>query len=465
MAEALPYPLGPYQLVELIGRGGMAEVFRARRDGPGGFVKDLALKRILPHYSGNEQLIGRFMEEARIAGALVHGNVVQVYDFGLVDGHYFIVMEYIDGMSLATVLDLCVASGIPLPSPLVAFIGAEVCSGLAFAHGLSDPSGRPVDVVHRDVSPQNVMLSYAGDVKIGDFGIVKVADSMIRTDVGLRLGKTSYMSPEQAAGDPLDGRSDLFALGVTLWEALTLKPLLPRGDPARTLEVLSTCEFPRVTDLAPDVHPELAEVVTHALARSRDDRYPDGEAMARRLRAYVHHSSPGFGRHDLVEYLDWLRPDGSRPSTLGPPHPVPVPPTSPPGQPDQRASRARRLWPWLALAAAPLLGIAAGAGTFAALHLLLGYEPAPQVPAPAPPVPTVTAPTPFVPAPVLPTPPSAGTSGGSVAVDPPLAPHHSEEAPGLALPDHGPGETSPTGADRRRKPEDERPGKRAPRNR
>lgn len=205
MSEELPRVIGPYELVESIGQGGMAEVFRARRDGPGGFVKDLALKQILPQYSKNKQLVQRFMEEARIAGALTHGNVVSVYDFGYVEGEYFIAMEYIDGMSLATILDRCTEMGISLPSPIVAYIGAEVCSGLAYAHHLNDISGKKIKVVHRDVSPQNIMLSYAGDVKIGDFGIVKAADSLIRTEAGLRVGKTGYMSPEQAAGEPLDG--------------------------------------------------------------------------------------------------------------------------------------------------------------------------------------------------------------------------------------------------------------------
>lgn len=370
--------LGPYVLVDPIGRGGMAEVHRARRDGPGGFVKDLALKKILKQYAKNKGLVQRFMEEARVAGALIHGNVVQVYDFGQVSNEYYLVMEYIDGMSLAVLLDRCAAMDVPLPSPLVAYIGAETCSGLAYAHELTDSQGRKVDVVHRDVSPQNIMISFAGDVKIGDFGIAKAADSLIRTEVGLRLGKASYMSPEQASGEPLDARSDLFALGVTLWEALTLKPLLPRGDAVKTIEVLAKCDFPRPSELRADVPPALEEIVMRSLAHDRDARYEDGEEMARALRAFVHLASPGFGRPDLVEYLEWIRPGESRPSGLGPPMPPPAPPSMSRTTGKQEAKKPL-LWPWIVLAASPVIGILLGAATFLGFYIFVpSDEPAAQ---------------------------------------------------------------------------------------
>lgn len=370
MSDEAPRTLGAYKLVESLGHGGMAKVFRARRDGPGGFVKDVALKQILPEYAQNAQLVHRFMEEARIAGALIHGNIVQVYDFGFVDGQYFIAMEYIDGLSLAAVLDACVESGIPLPSPLVAFIGAEVASGLAYAHSLTDEQGQHIEVVHRDVSPQNIMLSYAGDVKVGDFGIVKAADSLIRTEAGMRLGKLNYMSPEQALGSKLDSRTDMFALGVTLWEAITLRPLLPRGNPVTTIEYLAKGDFPLPSSFEKDTPPELEELVMQALSKDRDERYLDCEVMARGLRAYVHTFAPGFGRHDLVEYLEWLGADGNRPSGVGPPVPPPAPLQTLRGGRPGREGKRTRLLPWIALAAAPLLGISCGAATFAGFALL-----------------------------------------------------------------------------------------------
>jgi eukaryotic-like serine/threonine-protein kinase len=391
----LPRPLGPYRLVELLGHGGMAEVYRARRDGPGGFVKDVAVKLILPQYAKNEQLVHRFMEEARIAGALIHGNIVQIYDFGYFDGQYYLAMEYIDGLSLARVLDICVESRIPLPTPLVAFIGAEVASGLAYAHGLTDPNGQQIHVVHRDVSPQNIMLSYAGDVKVGDFGIVKAADSLIQTEAGMRLGKVSYMSPEQASGTKLDGRSDMFALGVTLWEALTLRPLLPRDQAVKAIEMLGTCNFAPPRAYARDVPPELEEIVMHALSRDREARYADCEAMARGLRAFVHTYAPGFGRHDLVEYLEWLDPEGGRPSGVGPPVPPPAPMSSlRSGRGAQGRKRGSPL-PWIALAAAPFLGLGCGVAAFAGLSLL--FDEAAEVSSPVVNVPAATSTTPIAP--------------------------------------------------------------------
>jgi serine/threonine protein kinase len=364
MLEDCPRQLGPYQLVEFLGHGGMAEVYRARRDRPGGFVKDVALKKMLPSYGQNKVLVQRFMEEARIAGALIHGNIMQVYDFGLLEDEYYIVMEYIDGLPLATVLDRCVAAGVQLPAPIVAHVGAEVCSGLSYAHAMTDGAGRPVDVVHRDVSPQNIMLSFAGDVKLGDFGIAKAADSVVRTETGLRLGKTCYMSPEQAAGEPLDGRSDLFALAVTLWEALTLKPLLPRGDAAKSLEALARCSFRRPSHYAKDLPGPLEDVVMQGLARSRERRFRDGVAMARALRTVVHTMTPGFGRQDVVDYLQWLRPQG-------PPRRSPPKLAISKGATTGLGSRwSPGRWPWLVLAAAPLLGATCGGATYGAIHLL-----------------------------------------------------------------------------------------------
>lgn len=417
--------LGPYKLVESLGHGGMAEVYRARRRGPGGFAKDVALKQILPQYSKNEELVQRFMEEARIAGALIHGNIVQVYDFGFFENQYYIAMEYIDGMSLAAILDRSSETGIPLPSPLVAFIGAEACSGLFFAHELTDDSGKHIELVHRDVGPQNILISFAGDIKIGDFGIVKAADSLVRTEAGLRLGKLNYMSPEQAAGDSLDGRSDLFALGITLWEALTLKPLLPRSSAPETFETLKHCDFPPPSKFRRDIPHELEKIVMRALARDRGSRFRDCEEMARVLRAFVHAVAPGFGRHDVVEYLDWLRPSEGRSTGVGPP----VPHSIRLGQ-GTASSRSKNWLGWLALASAPVVGLLFGAGAFLGMGYLETDDDAPPQPAfdanlnaplpsPAVDIPHVV-PDPIVPTQVVPqpVPPPVDAMGAP----PPIAP-------------------------------------------
>ena len=217
MLSSSPAPrLGRYTLLRSLGAGGMAELFLARADGIEGFAKLVALKRILPHKATNERFVRMLLNEARLVAALSHPNIAQVYDIGLAHGEYFFAMEYVHGQDLAHILHRAPGRRIHLENALHVAIG--VCAGLHCAHMARDPSGQPLDIVHRDVSPSNVLVSYQGAVKLVDFGVAKAATLVSETREGVIKGKYGYMSPEQCLGDPLDRRSDVFAVGILLWE-------------------------------------------------------------------------------------------------------------------------------------------------------------------------------------------------------------------------------------------------------
>ncbi|MBI2896029.1 MAG: serine/threonine protein kinase [Deltaproteobacteria bacterium] len=302
MEEKPERTIGPYGLEELLGRGGMAEVYRARRQGPGGFEKVLALKRILPSYARDPQLVGRFLEEARICARLEHSNIVSVVDFGSAGGEYYLVMEWVDGASLFAVLKQLASRGERLPAEAAAYVIAEAALGLDEAHSLADEAGRPLGLVHRDVSPQNVLVSRKGEVKVGDFGIAKAVGSSVRTAAGVLIGKLCYMSPEQARNETLDARADVYALGVVLWECLVGRPLFPRGMSGEALNAVLEPRVPPPSEVS--VSPRaLDAIVTRAVAPSRSDRYADAGAFARDLRVWLHGVAPGFGPGDLAAFL------------------------------------------------------------------------------------------------------------------------------------------------------------------
>ncbi len=325
MASIPPPPraIGPYQLEELLGRGGMAEVWRARREGPGGFEKIVALKRILPSYARNKTLVQRFHEEARIAGGLTHGNIVPVIDFGEADGEHYLVMEWVDGVPLSSLLRTVSERGRSLPPEVVAHILSEAAAGLHHAHTRSDANGRPLTIVHRDVSPQNILLARQGDVKISDFGIAKAADSVVRTEAGIQIGKLCYVAPEQAKGEPLDARADVYAMGIVLWECLAMRPLFPREEGAEALRAVLEPKHVAPSAVSVNAPAALDAVVLKALAPAREDRYPDAGALARDLRVYVHSVSPGFGQADLAHFLERTLPFQG-----GAPRAAPIPPPS-----------------------------------------------------------------------------------------------------------------------------------------
>src|SRR3954454_6125730 len=267
MQERWPVLYGKYQLLEQLARGGMAEVFKAKAHGVEGFEKILVIKRILPELSQNPRFVEMFINEAKIAVTLSHANIVQVFDLGQAQNTYFIAMEYVSGMDLATTLKLASKSGRRLSPELAVYIVSELVKGLDYAHRRRDADQRPLNLVHRDVSPQNVLLSNEGEVKLTDFGIAKartVAQAV--TDVGIVKGKYAYMAPEQILGKSVDARADVFAAGVLLYEALAGVNPFQTGSNYDTLERIRAGDVTPIEQLVPDVPAEVARVVRTSMA-------------------------------------------------------------------------------------------------------------------------------------------------------------------------------------------------------
>jgi serine/threonine protein kinase len=265
-----PQTFGPYELTERVNVGGMAEVFRARDTARGRLV---AIKRILPSVAEDEEFVQMFRDEATIASQLNHPNIARIYDVGRVDLSYYLALEFVRGKDLRVVFERAVKHKEPLPLEFVLYVISETCHGLDYAHHRADARGRALGVVHRDVSPQNVLVSFGGDVKIVDFGIAKASGKLARTQVGTIKGKFGYMSPEQVRGLPIDQRSDVFSLGICLWELLTLQRLFIGDNEVVIMEKIRAGDVPSLTELAPGTPPELERIVRKALANDVDERY------------------------------------------------------------------------------------------------------------------------------------------------------------------------------------------------
>ena len=320
---------GRYALLEKIGQGGMAEVFRAKSYGVEGFEKVLVIKRILPQLARDHKFTEMFVREAKLSVRLSHANVVQVFDLGRVSDALFIAMEYVHGVDLATLLSWARRKGEPIAISTAAYIAAEVAKGLDHAHRRRDEQLRPLGIVHRDVSPQNVLVSYEGEVKVTDFGIAKALgtlaaesdDEKPRSDGRIQIrGKYAYLSPEQANGKPVDARSDIWALGVVLYEMLA--GTNPFGAPTmfETLRRVRSAEAPPLELARPDVPREFAAIVKRALALEADERYPDAARLHDDLLAFLYTSGERFGAHALSELLQKFREgDGARAAGAGEP--------------------------------------------------------------------------------------------------------------------------------------------------
>jgi serine/threonine-protein kinase len=268
---------GKYQLLERLAVGGMAEVFRARAVGAAGFEKDIAIKRILPQYSEDENFVRMFIDEARLAAQLQHSNIVQIFDFDQVEGSYYIAMELVDGCDLRRLQQRR-----RLPVQVSLYVAVQTLKGLHYAHTKA-AGGQPLGIVHRDVSPQNILLSQSGEVKLSDFGIAKARARASSTSTGVIKGKICYMSPEQAAGRPLDHRTDLFAVGVVLFESLTGKQLFDGDSEMEMLSLVQRCVIPPPRQVNRDIPPEVDATLLALLAQKPDDRPADASEASRAL--------------------------------------------------------------------------------------------------------------------------------------------------------------------------------------
>jgi len=297
--------LGRYQLIRKLAQGGMAELFLARVEGPWGFEKTLALKRILPHLAEEPSFVDMFLSEAKLASRLHHTNLVQIVDCGRAEGGYYLAMEYIDGPNLRGLGRCASGLGIPMPLELCAWIIAEACEGLAYAHEFCDPATqKPLRLVHRDVSLDNILVSREGGVKVVDFGIAKAADQVHRTQTGIIKGKLTYMPPEQLRGLELDRRVDVYALGIVLYELLTgRKPFDATTEASIAKAILFEPLIPAVKR-RPDLPKALQVILQRALAKDREQRYPDCRAFQTELEAFIRSRGEPMGSAQLARFVE-----------------------------------------------------------------------------------------------------------------------------------------------------------------
>ena len=308
--QPIPDSIGRYEVLGRLAMGGMAEILLGRLRGPSGFERAVVIKRILPHLAGVQAFVDMFLDEARIAARIAHPNVVQVHELGRSEDDLYIVMEYIEGESVAGLMRRALARRMTMPPLLAAHVCAQTCAGLHAAHELRGADGAPQDLVHRDVSPHNLIVTYDGVVKIVDFGIAKAADRIAKTEAGVLKGKFDYMSPEQADGMPLDRRSDLFSLGTVLYEVSTGHRLFKRESATMTLRAVSRGHVPPPSSLVPDYPPHLEAVCLRALARHPDDRYATAAEMRRDLVGVMRRlEGDALPEEALARFLHELFPD------------------------------------------------------------------------------------------------------------------------------------------------------------
>jgi serine/threonine protein kinase len=318
-----PQQFGEYHLLEKIATGGMAEVWRARAYGMAGFEKILVIKRVLDTLAKDHEFIRLFIDEARISVQLLHVNIVQVFDLGEVDGSYYMAMEYVHGLDLARLIARSKPIG-SFPVALALFICGEVLKALQFAHERTDDEGRPLRIVHCDISPQNVLISYAGEVKITDFGISRAAFQAASLHEVIR-GKYAYMSPEQVDGKELDGRSDVFSLGIVLYELLTGRRLFKAKTRDETLGRVRRAEVPSPRTYRNEISEDLEGILLKALAARPQDRYASAGAFLDDLSSVMVREGHRATNNDLAAYMKdviesvgQVRPEGKKEANLPP---------------------------------------------------------------------------------------------------------------------------------------------------
>ena len=303
MKEFIPEKVGPYDVLGPLATGGMAEVYLARTMGPGGFEKQVVIKRIAKKLLGQEDVQAMFSDEARLQGLLNHQNIVQIYDFGLQEGDFFLVMEYVPGCSLRWLIDKAREENMPIPIGLAVRIAADILAGLHHAHNLKDLKGYPVNLIHRDISPVNILLSKNGIAKLIDFGVAKSQLQRQLTQVGILKGKFPYMAPEQLAGGSFDHRVDLFSVGVCLWEMLTGRRLFRFKNNNQVVRAILMGNYPLPSDYRSGIPKVLDRLVKKALTLEPDNRFQSAMAFQRECEDLLKHLPENANSLSFSNYL------------------------------------------------------------------------------------------------------------------------------------------------------------------
>ncbi|HOI12175.1 MAG TPA: serine/threonine-protein kinase, partial [Myxococcota bacterium] len=299
---------GRYDVVRPLGAGGMGEILLARQAGLPGVERRVVIKKILPHLARETDFIERFVDETRVAASLTHGNIVQVYEVGQVDGEYFMAMEYVDGMDLKEMMAVLRQEDRRIPEPLALYVLVEVAKALAYAHERRGPDGASMGIVHRDVSPANLLLSRDGQVKLADFGVAKAAARLSLSLPGTLHGKVYYMSPEQVSGGDVDARSDIFSLGVVAYEMLSGQRPFEGPSDVAVIDRVRRCDPVPLSQVAPWIAPSLDALVMRALQARPEDRYPTMEAFGQALTSYLLEAHTIVSARTLADFLGGLSP-------------------------------------------------------------------------------------------------------------------------------------------------------------
>jgi len=281
----------------------MAEVFIAESSGLEGFKKRVCIKRVLPHLSEKKRFIAMFLDEARLSAHLSHSNVVQVFDIGVGDKTYFIVMEYVDGADLKQVIKHVRDNNRPFPIEQAVYICGKMCEGLAYAHDETNEKGEALNAVHRDISPPNVLLSKHGEIKIVDFGLAKASTQLEKSEAGIIKGKFSYLAPEAAHGNEVDARADIFAVGIILWEMLAGRRLFQGNSDYETVKQVQAAKIPPISKINSEADEHLESILARALARDRDRRYANAQGLGRDLARYLYKLGKPVSAFDIAELV------------------------------------------------------------------------------------------------------------------------------------------------------------------
>jgi len=298
MTEA--HPQQRYRVVDRLASGGMAEVFLAESAGIEGFKKQVAIKRVLPNLSEKKRFIAMFLDEARLSASLSHSNVAQVFDIGVGDNAYFIVMEYVDGADLKAVIEYMRKSGQAFPVEAACYIASKICEGLTYAHELRGADGQPMHIIHRDMSPPNVLITKHGEVKIVDFGLAKAASQLEKSEAGVIKGKFGYLSPEAAQGLAIDHRTDIFAVGIILWELLAGQRLFLGDTDFQTVKKVQVAQVPPISQINRKVPPELERIVNRALAKDMLARYGTSQELGQDLSRFMFSYGEPISSYDIA---------------------------------------------------------------------------------------------------------------------------------------------------------------------